>query len=79
MASKARPDIEAAVGQLLDLASADANDVPVLLALAHGFLLLKQTAKARNQLKVRRRMCAAPQLQGRNTLPAVCSVACRTR
>lgn len=54
MASKARADIEAAVRQLLDLAAADANDVPVLLALAHGFLLLKQTAKARNQLKVRR-------------------------
>jgi hypothetical protein len=52
MASKARHDIEAAVAQLLDMASADASSVPVLMALAHGFLLLKQTAKARNQLKV---------------------------
>jgi DNA polymerase III delta subunit len=52
MASKSRGDIEAAVGQLLDLANNDANNVPVLMALAHGFLLLKQTAKARNQLKV---------------------------
>uniref|UniRef100_A0A383W643 Uncharacterized protein n=1 Tax=Tetradesmus obliquus TaxID=3088 RepID=A0A383W643_TETOB len=51
MASKARPDVEAAVGQLLDMANADPSNVPVLLGLAHGFLLLKQTAKARNQLK----------------------------
>lgn len=40
------------MGQLLDLANNDQNNVPVLMALAHGFLLLKQTAKARNQLKV---------------------------
>jgi hypothetical protein len=43
----------------------------VLMALAHGFLLLKQTAKARNQLKVggaaahrtgpRLRCCCSPQ------------------
>lgn len=52
MASKARGDVETAVGQLLDLANNDPNNVPVLMALAHGFLLLKQTAKARNQLKV---------------------------
>lgn len=52
MASKARGDIEGAVSQLLDLANNDPNNVPVLMALAHGFLLLKQTAKARNQLKV---------------------------
>lgn len=52
MASKSRPDIEAAVGQLLDMANTDPNNVPVLMGLAHGFLLLKQTAKARNQLKV---------------------------
>ncbi|KAF8072682.1 TTC21B [Scenedesmus sp. PABB004] len=49
--SKGRGDVEAAVASLLDLASADANDVPVLLALAHGFMLLKQPAKARSQLK----------------------------
>jgi hypothetical protein len=52
MATKSRPDVEAAVGQLLDMANADPSNVPVLLGLAHGFLLLKQTAKARNQLKV---------------------------
>jgi tetratricopeptide repeat protein 21B len=42
MASKQRADAEAAVGGLLELASADPNNVPVLLALAHGFMLLKQ-------------------------------------
>lgn len=52
MASKSRSDIELAVGQLLDIANNDPNNVPVLMALARGFLLLKQTAKARNQLKV---------------------------
>lgn len=75
MASKSRGDIEAAVGQLLDLANTDPNNVPVLMALAHGFLLLKQTAKARNQLKVggaavlctelgtaRGRLCCTPRL-----------------
>jgi hypothetical protein len=60
MATKSRPDVEAAVGQLLDMANADPSNVPVLLGLAHGFLLLKQTAKARNQLKVcRMRSCTA--------------------
>lgn len=52
MASKTRPDVEAAVAQLLEMANADPNSVSVLMGLAHGFLLLKQTAKARNQLKV---------------------------
>jgi tetratricopeptide repeat protein 21B len=67
MASKHRPDVEAAVGQLLDMANVDASNVPVLLGLAHGFLLLKQTAKARNQLKVCNHVhvawCVAPQLE----------------
>jgi hypothetical protein len=61
MASKSRSDIELAVGQLLDIANNDPRNVPVLMALAHGFLLLKQTAKARNQLKVN------GDLNGRNT------------
>ncbi len=45
MASKQRGDVEAALGQLLDLTNADPNNVPVLLALAQGFMLLKQTPK----------------------------------
>lgn len=47
MASGAQEDAEAAVSQLLDLASANRDDVPVLLALATGFMLLKQVPKAR--------------------------------
>lgn len=42
MASRKRIYIEAALGELLELASADPNCVPVLLALAHGFMLIKQ-------------------------------------
>lgn len=44
MASKQKGEAEAAVGALLDLAAADPNNVPVLLALAHGFMLLKQVS-----------------------------------
>lgn len=51
MSSKAKGDVEAALSSLLDLAAAEPNNVPVLLALSHGFLLLKQAPKARNQLK----------------------------
>lgn len=36
---------------LLLLCPQDANNVPVLLAMATGFMMLKQTPKARNQLK----------------------------
>jgi len=46
MASKQRADVEAAVSSLLELASTDPNNVPVLLALAHGFMLLKQARSA---------------------------------
>lgn len=46
-----RSDVEAGLSGLLDLAAADPNNVPVLLAMATGFLMLGQTPKARNQLK----------------------------
>jgi tetratricopeptide repeat protein 21B len=51
MASRAKGDVAAGLSRLLDAASQDPNAVPVLLALARGFLLLRQPAKARNQLK----------------------------
>jgi hypothetical protein len=35
----------------VELANSDRDSVPVLLAMAHGFTILKQTPKARNQLK----------------------------
>ncbi|KIY91409.1 flagellar associated protein [Monoraphidium neglectum] len=46
MAGRQRGDVEAAVGSLLDVASSDPNNVPVLLALAHGFVLMKQVDRA---------------------------------
>ena len=54
MAGKQRDEAEAAVGTLLELAAADPNNVMVLLALAHGFMLLKQA----------RRGCAGPGARG---------------
>ena len=54
MAGKQRDEAEAAVGTLLELAAADPNHVMVLLALAHGFMLLKQA----------RRGCAGPGARG---------------
>ncbi|KAG1671374.1 hypothetical protein FOA52_002984 [Chlamydomonas sp. UWO 241] len=51
MAGKNSAEVETALGKLLDMANADPNSVPVLLAMATGFMLIKQTSKARNQLK----------------------------
>lgn len=47
MASGQEEDVEAAVKQLLELAGQERDSVPVLLALASGFMLKKQTPKAR--------------------------------
>ncbi|GIL85609.1 hypothetical protein Vretimale_13293 [Volvox reticuliferus] len=51
MAGKDKNEIENSLNTLLDLANQDPNNVPVLLAMATGFMMLKQTPKARNQLK----------------------------
>lgn len=51
MASKSKESVEEALNRLVELANTDRDSVPVLLAMAHGFTLLKQTPKARNQLK----------------------------
>lgn len=47
MASGREEDVEAALKQLLELAGQQRDSVPVLLALASGFMLKKQTPKAR--------------------------------
>ena len=47
MASGQEEDVEAAVKQLLELAGQQRDSVPVLLALASGFMLKKHTPKAR--------------------------------
>ncbi|KXZ45770.1 hypothetical protein GPECTOR_50g563 [Gonium pectorale] len=51
MAGKDKNEIENSLNTLLDMANQDPNNVPVLLAMATGFMMLKQTPKARNQLK----------------------------
>ncbi|DBB04932.1 TPA: hypothetical protein ACH3X3_010212 [Trebouxia sp. C0006] len=51
MACGQEESIEEALKQLLELAGQHRESVPVLLALAFGFMLKKQTPKARNQLK----------------------------
>lgn len=47
MASGREEDVEAALKQLLQLAGQQRDSVPVLLALASGFMLKKQIPKAR--------------------------------
>ena len=47
MASGQEQDVDVAVKQLLELAGQQRDSVPVLLALASGFTLKKQTPKAR--------------------------------
>jgi len=39
------------LGRLVELANEDRDSVPMLLAMANAFTMLKQTPKARNQLK----------------------------
>lgn len=55
MVSRVKQDVEAALGKLIDIfnqaSEGSSDNVPVLLAMAVGFLLINQTPKARNQLK----------------------------
>ncbi|CAD7705238.1 unnamed protein product, partial [Ostreobium quekettii] len=51
MITKVRQDVEEALSRLADLAASFPNSVSVLLAMACGFAILKQTPKCRNQLK----------------------------
>ena len=51
MATGERADLEAALQSLLTLAQSDSESVPVLLALATAYTMLRQVPKARNQLK----------------------------
>ncbi|QDZ19093.1 tetratricopeptide repeat domain-containing protein [Chloropicon primus] len=51
MASKSKSGIEKALQRLVGMTNSSQDNVPVLLAMATAFSLLKQTPKARNQLK----------------------------
>lgn len=52
MASKSRAKVEKALEVLTTLLGEDREYVPGLLAMANAFMLLNQTPKARNQLKI---------------------------
>lgn len=51
IATRNKEDAERACAQLAEVAAEDPENVPVLLALATGFMSLRQAPKARNQLK----------------------------
>jgi len=51
MATHQKPGIDKAMMQLQNLVSSDPNNVPCLLAMSTGFMMLKQQPKARNNLK----------------------------
>ena len=51
IATKSKANIDNALGMLIEIVNDDHDNVPALLAMATCFMLLKQTPKARNQLK----------------------------
>jgi len=51
MSTRDMTQVDAALGSLLEMANQDPDNVPVLLALATGYMQRKETPKARNQLK----------------------------
>lgn len=51
MATRDKGNIETALSTLTDMATAEKENVSVLLAIAQAYMILKQTPRARNQLK----------------------------
>ena len=51
MGTRNKPAINRAIGILTEVVNKDHDNVPALLAMSSCFLMLKQTPKARNQLK----------------------------
>ncbi|GBG28211.1 Tetratricopeptide repeat protein 21B [Hondaea fermentalgiana] len=51
MSTKKRPDVERAFQQLVEVVQENPDHVPSLLALSTALMMMKQTPKARNQLK----------------------------
>ncbi|CAH3021819.1 unnamed protein product [Porites evermanni] len=51
MASKAKPNVEKALAQFMEIATTENDCVPALLGMATAYMYLKQTPRARNQLK----------------------------
>uniref|UniRef100_A0A452S1Q1 Tetratricopeptide repeat domain 21A n=1 Tax=Ursus americanus TaxID=9643 RepID=A0A452S1Q1_URSAM len=57
LATKEKANVEAALGTFIEMAQAEKDSVPALLAMAQAYALLKQVPKARTQLK---RLAKAP-------------------
>nr|XP_020141010.1 tetratricopeptide repeat protein 21A isoform X2 [Microcebus murinus] len=57
LATREKANVEAALGNFIEMAQAEKDSVPALLALAQAYVLLKQIPKARTQLK---RLAKAP-------------------
>ncbi|KAM9307487.1 tetratricopeptide repeat protein 21A [Gastrophryne carolinensis] len=51
MATKDKTNVETALSTLTEMASGEKENVSALLALAQGYMILRQTPRARNQLK----------------------------
>ncbi|XP_034518101.1 tetratricopeptide repeat protein 21A isoform X2 [Ailuropoda melanoleuca] len=57
LATREKANVEAALGTFIEMAQAEKDSVPALLAMAQAYALLKQVPKARTQLK---RLAKAP-------------------
>nr|KAF6476736.1 tetratricopeptide repeat domain 21A [Rousettus aegyptiacus] len=57
LATREKANVEAALGAFIEMAQAEKDSVPALLAVAQAYMLLKQVPKARTQLK---RLAKAP-------------------
>ncbi|XP_044610631.2 tetratricopeptide repeat protein 21A isoform X2 [Equus asinus] len=57
LATREKPNVEAALSTFIEMAQAEKDSVPALLAMAQAYMLLKQVPKARTQLK---RLAKAP-------------------
>ncbi|XP_071825631.1 tetratricopeptide repeat protein 21B-like isoform X2 [Apostichopus japonicus] len=51
MASKSKANIEKALSGFMEMATTDPENIPALLGMATAYMMLKQTPRARNQLK----------------------------
>ncbi|KXJ06002.1 Tetratricopeptide repeat protein 21B [Exaiptasia diaphana] len=51
LATKAKPSVELALAQFMEIATTERDYVPALLGMATAYMYLKQTPRARNQLK----------------------------
>ncbi|KAM4687801.1 tetratricopeptide repeat protein 21A [Discoglossus pictus] len=51
LATKDKTNVETALNTFTEMATSEKENVPALLAVAQGYMILKQTPRARNQLK----------------------------